>query len=265
MEQQSFESKKEDHINKILKDGYTIVNNVLSLDECKLICEKLDKLTEEDLKYFGKEKLTHLNEIGIIRALMAKDGYFTTLILHPKVYPIVSAIMGETAILHLQNSIIVYPEKKHGQSHFHRDFQKDFVSSKPLSINAIWMIDDFNRETGATWIVPGTHKESEWPSEEYLEKNAIQVNGKAGSVMIFDSMLIHKGGSNTSNIIRRAVNHQFTRPFIKQQIDLPSFLGEKYDKNSKIGQILGYWSIPPNSVEQFRCDPNKRTYRSGQG
>jgi len=265
MEQQSFESQKEDHINKIQKDGYTIVNNVLSLDECKLISEKLDKLTEEDLKYFGKERLAQLNEIGIIRALMAKDGYFTTLILHPKVYPIVSAIMGETAILHLQNSIIVYPEKKHGQSHFHRDFQKDFVSSKPLSLNAIWMIDDFNRETGATWIVPGTHKESEWPSEEYLEKNAIQVNGKAGSVMIFDSMLIHKGGSNKSNIIRRAVNHQFTRPFIKQQIDLPSFLGEKYDKNSKIGQILGYWSIPPNSVEQFRCDPDKRTYRSGQG
>src|SRR3972149_11790584 len=143
MKQESFESLNSEHINNIQKVGYTIVNNVLSVDECKLIAEKLVKLTEEDLKYFEKERLAQLNEIGIIRALMAKDGYFTTLILHPKVYPIVSAIMGETAILHLQNSIIVYPEKKHGQSHFHRDFQKDFVSSKPLSLNAIWMIDDF--------------------------------------------------------------------------------------------------------------------------
>lgn len=265
MEQKSFESLNEEHVNSIQEDGFTIVNDVLTLDECKLISEKLDKLTDEDLKHFDKERLTELNEIGIIRALMAKDEYFTTLILHPKVYPIVSAILGETAIVHLQNSLIVYPEKKHGQSHFHRDFQKDFTSTEPLSLNALWMIDLFDNETGATWIVPGTHKESKLPSEEFLEKNALQVNGKAGSVMIFDSMLIHRGGSNTSNIIRRAVNHQFTRPFIKQQINLPNLLREKYDKNSKLGQVLGYWSIPPDSVEEFRCDPDKRTYRSGQG
>lgn len=265
MEQSSSESLNEKYLNDIKKDGFAIVNEVLSVDECKLISEKLDKLTYDDLGYFGKERLSKLNEIGILRALMAKDEYFTTLILHPKVYPIISTILGESAILNLQNSIIVYPEKKHGQSHFHRDFQKDFTSSKPLSLNTVWMIDRFDNETGATWIVPGTHKESEWPSEEFLEKYALQVNGKAGSVMIFDSMLIHRGGSNTSNIIRRAVNHQFTRPFIKQQINLPNLLGEKYDKDSKLGQVLGYWSIPPDSVEQFRCDPDKRTYRRGQG
>jgi len=265
MKQESFESLNREHINNIQKVGYTIVDNVLSVDECKLISEKLDKLTNDDLEDFGKERLAKLNESGILRVLMAKDEYFSTLILHPKVYPIISAILGESAILHLQNSIIVYPEKKHGQSHFHRDFQKDFTSTKPLSLNTLWMIDAFDNKTGATWVVPGTHKESEWPSEEFLEKNALQINGTAGSVMIFDSMLIHRGGSNTSNIIRRAVNHQFTRPFIKQQINLPNLLGEKYDKGSKLGQVLGYWSIPPDSVEQFRCDPDKRTYRSDQG
>ena len=73
MEQKSFESLNEEHVNSIQKDGFTIVNDVLTLDECKLISEKLDKLTDEDLKHFDKERLTELNEIGIIRALMAKD------------------------------------------------------------------------------------------------------------------------------------------------------------------------------------------------
>ena len=253
------------HSEKINKLGYTVIENVLSENACRITAEKLDKINEDEKEEFGVERLKKLNEIGILRVLLSKDEYFTNLILHPKVYPLISVIIGETAILHLQNAIVVYPEKKHGQSHFHRDFAKDFVSSKPLSLNALWMIDEFNNKTGATWIVPGTHKMEDWPSSEYLENNAIQASGKAGSVLVFDSMLIHRGGSNISNIIRRAVNHQFTRPFIKQQIELPSYLGNKYDKNSKIGQVLGYWSIPPKSVDQFRCKPEERTYRSGQG
>jgi len=258
-------SEYEKHIDRINVDGYTIIENVLTPDELKIISEKLDKFDEEERNEFGRERLEKLNEIGILRIILKKDEYFSTLVIHPKVYPIISAIVGETAILHLQNAIIVYPERKHGQSHFHRDFAKDFVSNKPLSINALWMIDNFNEETGATSVVPGTHLQNNWPSQEYLEERVVQVNAKAGSVMVFDSMLIHRGGSNKSNIIRRAINHQYTRPFIKQQIDLPSYLGKKYDKQGKLGQVLGYWSIPPKTVEEFRCDPDKRTYRSGQG
>lgn len=253
------------HLEKIAKNGFTIIENVLSDDECKNISDKLDIINEEEQNEFGKERLEKINEKGILRSLLLKDEKFADLIIHPKVYPIVSAIVGETAILHLQNAIVVFPQKKHGQSHFHRDFTKDFVSSKPLSLNALWMIDEFNAETGATWIVPGTHKMECWPSDEFLEKNAIQSKGKAGSVLIFDSMLIHRGGSNTSNVTRRAINHQYTRPFIKQQIELPIYLGNKYDKESKIGQVLGYWAIPPKNVLEFRCEPEKRTYRSGQG
>jgi len=118
-----------------IEDGYTIIENVLSPDECKIISKKLDEINEKEQKEFGKNRLEQLNEIGILRTLLAYDNYFINLILHPKVYPIIASIIGETAILHLQNAIIVYPEKKHGQIHFHRDFPKDFVSTKPLALN----------------------------------------------------------------------------------------------------------------------------------
>ena len=253
------------HSVNIDNNGFTIIKNVLSENECKKISEKLDKIHHEETDEFGVERLEKCNEIGTLRSLIARDEYFANLILHPKVYPLISAIIGETSILHLQNAIIISPEKKHGQNHFHRDFPKDFVSSIPLSLNAFWMIDEFNEKTGGTWLVPGTHKKAEWPTNDYLEKNAIQVNEKVGSVIVFDSMLIHRGGSNVSKNIRRGINHQYTRPFIKQQIDLPSYLGSKYDMNSKLGQVLGYWAIPPKNIEQFRCKPEDRTYRSGQG
>lgn len=253
------------HIEEINEDGYTIIKDVLTNEECLEISKKLDKINQDEESEFGKERLAKCNEIGILRSLLSKDPYFANLIIHPKIYPIVSAIVGETAILHLQNAIIVFPEKKHGQSHFHRDFAKDFICTKPLSLNVFWMIDEFNAETGATWVVPKTHKIEDWPTNEVLEKEAIQTKGKPGSVLIFDSMLIHKGGSNVSNIVRRAINHQYTKPFIKQQINLPEFLGSKFEKESKIGQVLGYWAIPPKNIEEFRCEPKNRTYRSGQG
>ncbi|QUC64456.1 phytanoyl-CoA dioxygenase family protein [Nitrosopumilus sp. K4] len=252
-------------MKKISDEGFTVIENVLSQEECKKISDRLDVINAEEQEEFGKERLEKVNEIGILRSLLLKDKIFSELIIHPKVYPIICATVGETAILHLQNAIIVFPDKKHGQSHFHRDFAKDFVSSKPLSINALWMIDEFNAETGATWVVPGTHKMENWPSNEFLEQNAIQASGSKGSVLVFDSMLIHRGGSNSSSGIRRAINHQYTKPFIKQQLDFPKYLGKKYDIESKIGQVLGYWTIPPKSVSEFRCEPEKRTYRSGQG
>ncbi len=252
-------------VENIKRDGYTILENVISCEECKLVSSKLDALEEQQRLEFGIKRLEELNEVGIIRALIAYDDYFANFILHPTVYPIVSKILGESAIIHLQNGIVVHPQKKHGQSHFHTDLAKDFVTSKPLSINVFWMISDFNDKTGATWVVPGTHKESERPSDSYLEKNSIQLNAKAGSVFIFDSMLIHKGGSNTSDNPRRAVNHQYTRAFIKQQINLPILLGDKFKGEEKISQVLGYWTIPPKNVEEFRSDPDKRTYRKGQG
>lgn len=216
-------------------------------------------------KAYGVDRLKELNEIGIIRALIEKDDYFGNLILNPVIFGLVSKILGDTAIINLQNGIVVNPGIKHGQSHFHRDFAKDFVCSKPLSINALWAIDDFTTKTGGTWVVPYTHKSSIWPSNEYLESNAIQVNARAGSVLLFDSMLIHRGGANVSKSRRRAVNHQYTRPFIKQQIDFPSLLKGKFQMESKLSQILGFWTVPPKSVKEFRSDPDKRTYRSGQG
>lgn len=265
MEKNKINSDLDTHLENIDSLGYTIIPDVISPDECKLIASKLDKLNTDQNKEYGIDKLIDLKEKGIIRAPLEKDDYFAKLVVEPRVFEVVSSILGDTAILHVQNGIIVEPEIKHGQSHFHRDFAKDFSSSKPLSINTFWIIDEFDERSGATLIVPHTHKSPIWPSQKYLDKNAIHINAKPGSVFIFDSMLIHRGGNNTGKLLRRAVNNQYTRPFIKQQIDFPSLLKNKYEVESKLGQVLGFWSVPPKSVREFRSDPDKRTYRSGQG
>ena len=256
---------QEQHIREIKDDGYTLLPNVLTENECKLISNKLDEISQLEIKEFGEDYLKQNYEWGTLRALISRDNYFEKTIVNNLAYDLVSLILGDTSILYLQNGIIIFPDSDHRQARFHRDFDKKFTTNFPLSINCFWIIDDFDESTGGTWVVPKTH-ETPWPKEKFLSDNAIQIKAHKGSVLVFDSRLIHKGGKNISDKPRRAINHQYVLPFIKQQIDFPSLLNGKYNINSKIAQVLGFWSVPPKTVDQFRIkDPNQRSYRPGQG
>lgn len=253
------------HVENLTYKGYTVVEGVLNETECAEFSERLDTLNEAQIQKYTRERLEELNEFGMIRELISKDDAFAKLILHEAVWPIVERVIGETAILHLQNGLLLQSQQKNYQAQYHRDFARDFVCDKVLALNAMYVIDEYSSETGATWLVPFTHKFAQLPSQRYLEENGIQVQASPGSVLMFDSLLLHKAGENRSGKPRRAVNHMYTRPFIKQQIQYPLMLEGRYDMESKLSQVLGYWSIPPRSVEEYRVDPDQRTYRKGQG
>lgn len=253
------------HLENIAIRGYAIIENVISKEECKIISDKLDILLEKQLQEYGEDRLKMSNDTGTLRMPFVDDEYLTKLIINKRVLKVVNTILGESAILQLQSAPITEPKIEHGQAHWHEDFYYlKLTSDKVIAMTALWAIDDFDETSGGTWVVPFTHKLSERPSEQYLQENKIQIKVKAGSVIVFDSMLVHSGASNKGNSKRHAVNHIYTLPFIKQAIDLPEYVKEKVDKESKTGQVLGLWSIPPKSVQEYRVPPEKRTYRSGQ-
>jgi ectoine hydroxylase-related dioxygenase (phytanoyl-CoA dioxygenase family) len=259
----------QERLDEVLEDlafrGYSVVENVLTRDECAEWAGKLDRLNAAQVATYGAERLALLNEGGTIRGAMYDDCGFLELVRHASTWPVVERVLGPTAVLHLQNGIVVEPRAEHHQAAFHRDFAKDFIAEKPLSVNALFAIDDFTAESGGTWWVPHTHRMSVFPTARYLEANAVQVDVGAGSVVFFDSMLIHRAGENRSAAPRRAVNHQYTRPFVKQQMDYPMLMRDRVDPESALAQTLGFWSVPPRSVAEFRVDPELRTYRRGQG
>jgi len=247
-------------------DGYFLRKDVISDELLTTIRAELDIAWEVQLKTFGKDLLLKLNEWGIVRCLCEENKLFIDLITQPEILKVIDATVGSSSILHLQNGIIIDSSKNHNQSIFHRDFPKDFLPSKILSINALIIIDEFTKETGGTFIVPGSHKLKELPSDEYMNNNSIPLNAKPGSILFFDSLLWHKAGKNASQNKRRAINQQYTKPFIKQQIDYPSMIKKDMDMNSRLAQIMGFWSVPSKNLKEFRVsDPNQRTYKKNQG
>jgi ectoine hydroxylase-related dioxygenase (phytanoyl-CoA dioxygenase family) len=190
---------------------------------------------------------------------------FARLIRHPLTLELLVRTVGETAILHLINGILAFPGQTSNQTSLHRDFAKPFSSDKLLSINTLWILDAFTPETGATWVLPHTHQIAYTPSDAYIQQHAIQLSAPAGSLLVFDSRLYHRGGTNTSGAPRRSLNLQYTRPFIKQQINLAELLHDRVDPDSALAQTLGMWSVPPPSLRAFRVPPAQHTYRAGQG
>jgi ectoine hydroxylase-related dioxygenase (phytanoyl-CoA dioxygenase family) len=248
------------------REGYFVIERVLDEAFLREVRERMGRIWDAQLEEYGESLLERIGDYGVMRAMMDVDPFFLQLVRHPKIFPYVEATVGATSILHLQNGVVAHPDRPHNQGRYHRDFPKDFLPSKIISFNTFIAVDDFNEETGGTWVVPGTHRFESLPSDDYVQAHEKQLSMPAGSVLFFDSMLWHRGGVNYSSQIRRGMNHQFTRPFIKQQLDYPVIMKGKVDLESPVAQTLGMWAIPPKSVAEYRVsDPKLRTYRGGQG
>jgi ectoine hydroxylase-related dioxygenase (phytanoyl-CoA dioxygenase family) len=252
-------SDQELHLEEIRINGYTILKDVLNGEELIEIRRRLDVLNEAQVREFSREELAGINELNTVRLPLAYDDYFLKLAAHPSVNDVVRQLLGDYYILHLQNGIINKPEEEHHQSSWHRDLPyQNFSISSPLAIGALYCIDDFSEDTGGTIVLPFSHKLETVPSSKYMESHKKQVNAPAGSVVVFDSMILHKAGFNRSPNIRRAVNHVYVKPLLKQQIDIPKFLGEKYIDDPALRRFLGYESQVPESVVAWRINRIKK-------
>jgi ectoine hydroxylase-related dioxygenase (phytanoyl-CoA dioxygenase family) len=207
--------------------------------------------------------------VGVLRLMMKFEPVFFRLLQLPEVLAVVDQQLGPTAILHLQNGFIVPPSALRPgetfQSSFHQDFPR-VLNGYPMSVNAFFALDDFRAENGATRVVPGTQQRTR-PSQEELEGNAVSVECAAGSMIVFDSTLWHAAGHNTSRQDRLAINHQFTRSYVKQQIDYVRALGDAavLALPPRSQQLLGWYTRVVTSLEEYYRPQAERLYRSGQG
>jgi ectoine hydroxylase-related dioxygenase (phytanoyl-CoA dioxygenase family) len=65
-------------------------------------------------------------------------------------------------------------------------------------------------------------------------------------------MLLHRAGFNRSGILRRAVNHVYTVPIIKQQYDFPAALAPQADWPAELLRLLGHTSHVPRDDHAWR-------------
>lgn len=212
----------------------------------------------------GDAALARAGEIGIVRAPMLASDAFYRVLETAAILEIVDAALSPTAILHLQNGLVLPPAAPDDEVQFQRRFHRDFnrvLNGCVCSINTLIAVDEFTAANGATVVVPRSHQTPAAP----LLTDAVPAECAAGSVLVFDSTLWHAAGGNATARDRCAVNQQFTHSYFKQQIDYVRCVGDEAVQRQppRVQQLLGWYTRMPASLEQFyRAD---RVYRAGQG
>lgn len=193
----------------------------------------------------------------------ALDAFLHQHLFHPHLAHYFS---GRPYILHAINPICNAPHKTAYVHAIHRD-TATVIPGYHFRINMLVMLDDFTVENGATQILPNSHGMLDKPSEEMFAQGHISLTGKAGSVVLFNSYLWHRGGKNTSAASRAAHTLSFGPAYIKPQLDYARMLGEARGETlSPLSrQLLGYNARVPVSHDEWYRKKEQRLYREDQG
>lgn len=240
------ESKQRDvteDIRSYERDGYVVLENAVGADA-------LDRIRAELSPWLGNDAFRGRNDFegflsNRVYALLAKAPAIAMLVEHPWVIAMLDRLLLPNFLLSANLAINLLPGETAQQFHIDDDFYRVGRPRQPISVSAIWAIDEFTGENGATEVIPGSHR---WGDEvpDAGNPDVVKVVMPAGSVVVFAGTLWHRGGANRSDRPRLAITPQYCEPWARQQEQQILSVGPKAAQYSeRIQSMLGYSIHPP--------------------
>lgn len=243
------------HAEELKLLGYTALASGLDAAALDALSVAFDRGASE---YEGRARagnvdLRSLGEYDTIRVLPVVAPEFWDVVFNEPLHALLSRVLGEYHILNQVNGLINRANTgRYSQAAYHRDLPyQHFVSSRPIAINALFAMDDFTIENGATRVIPASHKMEAFPSDGTIRRIEKQIEVSRGTFIVLDCMIYHAGSINHSARDRRAVNHVFTIPMLRQQLHLPSILADSRTFTDQQRKVLGFGLDEYRSYEQW--------------
>lgn len=251
-------------LQKIKQDGWIKFDQVLNDDTIQSLNRGLE-IAYDKCRTVQVKNGIDVNTDGTVHHLLGQDESFLKVISDGFLHQYIKAFFDQPYIVNSFGGVINMKNKLSYVGKIHRDIRTFY--NVPMMVNMLILLDDFTLENGATWFLNGSHLKDEKPGEEYFYANAQRATGRKGDIILFDSNLWHAAGENTTDRMRRALTLTFTRPFMKQQLDYPRFIGynRMNEFDNEVQQVLGYHSRMPSNLDEWYQLPQNRFYRPGQG
>jgi len=234
----------QNRLARISVDGYCVIENLIPQEK---ICQIKDQL---DTYFQGKKMGRNAFEghhTERVYALLSKSTSMADLIEHPTILEMLDVLLPNNYLLSAALAINVHPGET--PQPFHYDDSAGYLDlPKPrraFGISTIWALDDFTEDNGATEVIPGSHHWTEQRQPKQSEVTKIVM--PAGSVVVFDGTLVHRGGANRSKTTRLGITPQYCAPGLRQIENMVLAVAPKQAAkfSDKIQNMLGYNVIEP--------------------
>jgi ectoine hydroxylase-related dioxygenase (phytanoyl-CoA dioxygenase family) len=240
-------------------NGYLVVEGLIAPDLLERGRADLDWAIAKEAEF---HKSIEYQGYGMLIACPIYGKSFLEFADHAALMQPFNWVLNDTCIIYVYTSSSLPPGKSNFATRIHVD-RPHFIPGYTESLGCLILLDDFTEENGATWVLPGSHKVSQQPSEEYFYQHASRIIAPKGSVFYFHLRLWHAGGVNNTNHWRHALGIGMVRGHLKQRIDLPRAMKDvDISGLSDFGlQKLGFLSQPPVSLEEYYAPADKRPFR----
>jgi len=203
-----------DPIESLQRDGYAILERAIDRAAIDEIAAALAPY--EARRPMGRNAFEGLRSQRVY-SLAGKGAPFLRLAEHPGVIALLDRMLLPNYLLSTAQSIRLHPGE--AAQAWHTDdafYHAARPHPQPLAVSVIWAIEDFTAENGATEVIPGSHR---WGMESpgTREVESVAAVMPAGSALVFDAALWHRGGSNRSPGTRLAISPQYCQPYLRPQ------------------------------------------------
>jgi ectoine hydroxylase-related dioxygenase (phytanoyl-CoA dioxygenase family) len=226
------------------RDGFVVAERAVGADT-------LGRIRDELAPWLGEGAHRGRNDFegfatNRVYALLAKAPAIAELVEHPWVLAMLDRLLLPNPLLSANLAINLLPGETAQALHIDEDFYRLPRPRPLLAVSAIWAIDAFTADNGATEVIPGSHRWTEPPAGTDDHPDLQPVVMPAGSVVLFAGTLVHRGGANTTDRPRLAITPQYCQPWVRQQEQMILSVGARAkDYSARIQSLLGYSIHPP--------------------
>jgi ectoine hydroxylase-related dioxygenase (phytanoyl-CoA dioxygenase family) len=242
------------HIERLRRDGYTIVEDFLDADRLAAFRSGIDPFLG---RYRGRNAFEGFTTERVY-TLVARGRVFEDITDDPRLMALLDAFLKPGYLLSASHAICIYPGEAAQSLHTDDSFYPIPRPRPAISMSVIGAIDAFTPDNGGTVMLPGSHL---WtPEQGAAVRDALQqgrhvplMDGMfklampAGAIAVFQGTLIHGAGANRSDAPRLAFTNQYCEPWARTQENF--YLSVPKDRvramSPDLKTLLGYGIMPP--------------------
>jgi ectoine hydroxylase-related dioxygenase (phytanoyl-CoA dioxygenase family) len=230
-------------LEQLQSQGYVVLRDAAGADLVRRVREEL--APHLAAAPFGRNDFEGFRSQRVY-ALLTRSRATAELVAHPAVLELVDAVLDAPCLLSANIAINVHPGETAQLLHPDDGYCGVPRPRRPMGVSAVWAIDEFTAENGATEVLPGSHLFGGGPIAA-TDPRIRPIEMSPGSVVVFLGTTLHRGGANRSGGVRLGITPQYCQPWMRQienmalavPPDIVATLPER------VQELLGYSILPP--------------------